>query len=105
MNRKKVVGLTRFTYESTSFQGYRVSVTHKGENFTKYFSDKAHGGEDKAYLAAKMAIEKARAYLSSAKLNKRTGKHTKATVTRVNGILGVTELKKLQRDTKISERY
>lgn len=44
--------ITRFTYEFTSFQGYRVSVCRRQAHFTRYFSDKQYGGEKEAYQAA-----------------------------------------------------
>ncbi len=46
MKSKK--NLTRFTYETTAFQGWRLCLSRSGTTFTKYFSDKKYGGERKA---------------------------------------------------------
>ncbi len=44
--------ITRFTYEFTSFQGWRVAICRKRQNFIRYFSDKEYGGKDEAFAAA-----------------------------------------------------
>lgn len=44
--------ITRFTYEFTSFQGYRVTLCRRQVHFTRYFSDKQYGGADAALKAA-----------------------------------------------------
>lgn len=44
--------ITRFTYEFTSFQGWRVTLCRKQLHFTRYFSDKQYGGATAAYDAA-----------------------------------------------------
>ena len=46
MKSKK--NLTRFTYETTAFQGWRLCLSRSVTTFTKYFSDKKYGGERKA---------------------------------------------------------
>jgi len=53
MKSKK--NLTRFTYETTAFQGWRLCLSRSGTTFTKYFSDKKYGGERKALKAAEAA--------------------------------------------------
>ena len=53
MKSKK--NLTRFTYETTAFQGWRLCLSRSGTTFTKYFSDKKYGGERKALKAAETA--------------------------------------------------
>lgn len=50
MKSKK--NLTRFTYETTAFQGWRLCLSRSGTTFTKYFSDKKYGSERKALKAA-----------------------------------------------------
>lgn len=50
MKSKK--NLTRFTYETTAFQGWRLCLSRSGTTFTKYFSDKKYGGERKALKTA-----------------------------------------------------
>lgn len=44
--------ITRFTYEFTSFQGYRVTLCRHQVHFTRYFSDKQYGGPAGALKAA-----------------------------------------------------
>lgn len=50
MKSKK--NLTRFTYETTAFQGWRLCLSRSGTTFTKYFSDKKYGGERKGLKVA-----------------------------------------------------
>lgn len=47
-----IKNITRFTYEFTSFQGWRVSFCRGQRHFTRYFSDKQYGGEQGALQAA-----------------------------------------------------
>lgn len=49
---KTVRNITRFTYEFTSFQGWRVTLCRNQVHFTRYFSDKQYGGESESYAAA-----------------------------------------------------
>lgn len=49
---KAIRNITRFTYEFTSFQGWRVTLCRKQIHFTRYFSDKQYGGEEPALAAA-----------------------------------------------------
>lgn len=55
--------ITRFTYEFTSFQGYRVTLCRKQVHFTRYFSDKQYGGQEAALQAAKETRERVLEYL------------------------------------------
>lgn len=52
MIRTTMKNITRFTYEFTSFQGYRVTLCRKQIHFTRYFSDKQYGGQEGALKAA-----------------------------------------------------
>ncbi len=52
MKMKPLRNITRFTYEFTSFQGWRVAICRKQKNFIRYFSDRQYGGEDAALAAA-----------------------------------------------------
>lgn len=54
MKSKK--NLTRFTYETTAFQGWRLCLSRAGTTFTKYFSDKKYGGGRKAMKAAEETL-------------------------------------------------
>ncbi len=47
--------ITRFTYEFTSFLGWRVAICRKQKSFIRYFSDRQYGGEAAA-LAAALAV-------------------------------------------------
>lgn len=49
--------ITRFAYESTGFNGWRVSITRFGESFTQYFSDKKCGGAKKSLVKAEACRE------------------------------------------------
>lgn len=55
--------ITRFTYEFTSFQGYRVTLCRRQVHFTRYFSDKQYGGQEEALKAAMETLEKVKANL------------------------------------------
>ena len=50
--------LTRFTYENTAFQGWRLAICRNGKSFVKYFSDKQFGSGDAAYEAAEVLLDK-----------------------------------------------
>lgn len=82
---KSIKNLTRFTYENSAFQGWRLSISCKGANFTKYFSDKQHGGEQPSFAVAQAALESLREMLSKAKLVE--GKHTEKTVAKGKKLL------------------
>ena len=49
--------LTRFTYDTTAFQGWRLCLSKRGTTFTKYFSDKQHGGQRKAANTARTELK------------------------------------------------
>lgn len=55
-NPKSRLNLTRFSYESTGFKGWRVSVTRHGEVFTRYFSDLKLGSMKKSQEAAQKCL-------------------------------------------------
>lgn len=40
--------ITRFTYEFTNFQGWRVAISRQGTTLARYFSDKQYGGSEEA---------------------------------------------------------
>ena len=44
--------ITRFTYEFTNFQGWRVAINRQGISLARYFSDKQHGDSEKAFEQA-----------------------------------------------------
>jgi len=67
--------LTRFTYETTAFQGWRLCISRGGQTFTRYFSDRQCGGPRKALKAAEAKLKEMKALLDSAP--RRQGKLTK----------------------------
>ena len=40
--------ITRFTYEFTNFQGWRVAISRRGTTLARYFSDKQYGSPEEA---------------------------------------------------------
>ena len=67
--------LTRFTYDTTAFQGWRLCISRGGKTFMRYFSDKQCGGPRKALKAAEATLNELKAFLDSAP--RRQGKLTK----------------------------
>lgn len=55
---KQKKNLTRFTYENTAFQGWRLCISREGKTFVKYFSDKKYGCAEGAQAAAEEALER-----------------------------------------------
>ena len=82
---KSIKNLTRFTYETSAFLGWRLSISSKGTTFTKYFSDKVYGDEQKSFAAAEAALAALKTILQGAKLV--NGKHTAATKTKTEKLL------------------
>lgn len=60
---KPLRNITRFTYEFTSFQGWRLTLCRAQQHYTRYFSDKQYGGEQQALDAALAARERVMARL------------------------------------------
>ncbi len=77
--------LTRFTYETTAFQGWRLCLSKAGSTFTKYFSDKKYGGERKALKAATTTLDEVRELLD--KSRKVNGKLSKTTISKAQKLL------------------
>lgn len=77
--------LTRFTYETTAFQGWRLSLSRSGTTFTKYFSDKKYGTERKALKAADEALKALKELIESSR--KVNGKLTKTTINKAQKLL------------------
>ena len=82
---KSIKNLTRFTYETAAFQGWRLSLSSKGAAFTKYFSDKKYGDEKKSLAAAEASLAGLKAVLAAAKLV--NGKHTATTISKAEKML------------------
>ncbi|MBB5352138.1 hypothetical protein HNR46_002379 [Haloferula luteola] len=77
--------LTRFTYENTAFQGWRLCISRGGATFTKYFSDKQYGSGKDALVAAEAALEEIKDVISRSR--RVQGKLSDSTVRKVEKIL------------------
>ncbi len=83
MKSKK--NLTRFTYENSAFEGWRLCISRSGTTFTKYFSDKKFGGVKKSLEAAETALENLKTLLTGAK--RVNGKLSPAAIKRAEALL------------------
>ena len=83
MKSKK--NLTRFTYDTTAFQGWRLSLSRTGTTFTKYFSDKKYGGERKALKASEATLKELKELLD--KSRRVNGKLSKSTIAKAQKLL------------------
>ena len=81
MKSKK--NLTRFTYETAAFEGWRLCISRAGTTFTRYFPDKRFGGGKKSLAAAEKALEEVKALLDGSK--------------RVDGKLSATPIRKVEK--------
>lgn len=77
--------LTRFTYENTAFQGWRLCISRGGATFTKYFSDKHFGGGKKALEAAEKVLQEIKDTISRSRMIQ--GKLSDTTVRKIERIL------------------
>ena len=75
--------LTRFTYETAAFEGWRLCISRAGTTFIKYFPDKKYGGGRKALAVAEAALASIRGTLEGSR--------------RVNGKLSATTVKKAEK--------
>ena len=80
--------LTRFTYESAAFEGWRLCISRAGTTFTKYFPDKKFGGGKKSLVAAEAALVEVKALIEGAK--RVDGKLTASTIKKAEKILADT---------------
>lgn len=55
--RSGIRNITRFTYDYSGFQGWRLSICRHHFKYTRYFSDREYGGEQAALAAAKSERE------------------------------------------------
>lgn len=77
--------LTRFTYEKTSFQGWRMNISRAGSTFTKYYSDRKHGEAEDSLKAAETALNKIKETIDESK--RVNGKLSKSTINKIKKIL------------------
>ena len=59
--------LTRFTYESAAFEGWRLCISRAGTTFTKYYPDKKFGGGKKSLAAAEKVLTELKTLIEGAK--------------------------------------
>jgi len=78
--------LTRFTYDNSAFEGWRLCISRAGTTFTRYFPDRKLGGARKSLKAAETALAEVKVMLDGAK--------------RVNGKLSPTAIKKIEKALK-----
>ena len=81
MKSKK--NLTRFTYESAAFEGWRLCISRSGTTFTRYFPDKKFGGPRKSLKAAESTLKELKELIESSR--------------RVNGKLSATTVRKAEK--------
>jgi hypothetical protein len=83
MKSKK--NLTRFTYETAAFEGWRLCISRAGSTFTRYFPDKKFGGGKKSLAVAEKTLADLRALLEGSK--RVDGKLSAATVRKAEKLL------------------
>ena len=83
MKSKK--NLTRFDYEKSAFEGWRLSLCKAGTTFTRYFPDKKFGGAKQSLAAAEKTLEELKALIAGAKLV--DGKLAPATVKKAEKLI------------------
>lgn len=81
MKSKK--NLTRFTYETAAFEGWRLCISRAGTTFTRYFPDKKFGGGKKSLAAAEKTLTDVKGLLDGAK--------------RIDGKLSATTIRKVEK--------
>lgn len=77
--------LTRFTYDTTAFQGWRLCLSRAGTTFTKYFSDKKYGGPKKSLASAEKALDGLRKLVDNSR--RVNGKLSQATIRKAKKLL------------------
>lgn len=85
MPMKSKRNLTRFTYETTAFQGWRLCLSRAGTTFTKYFSDKKYEGPKKSLQAAEKALGELRQLVDNSR--RVNGKLSKSTIRKAEKLL------------------
>jgi hypothetical protein len=77
--------LTRFDYESSAFQGWRLCIRRGGCTFVRYFPDRRFGGARRSLEAADQALDEVRHILETAPLAE--GRLRPSTIRRVEKLL------------------
>ena len=84
-NMKSKKNLTRFTYESAAFEGWRLCISRGGTTFTKYFPDKKYGGARKSLPASEKVLVEIKLILEGGR--RINGKLSPATIRKVGALL------------------
>ncbi len=79
--------LTRFTYETTAFQGWRLCLSRAGTTFTKYFSDKKYGGSKKSLATAEKTLNDLKQLVDNSR--RVNGKLSQATIRKAQKLLDI----------------
>lgn len=82
---KSKPNLTRFTYETTAFEGWRLCISRGGKTFNKYYSDKRYGGPRKSLKVAEERLESLKELLDQSR--KVNGKLTQTTIKKAEKLL------------------
>ena len=82
---KSKKNLTRFTYETAAFEGWRLCMSKTGTTFTRYFPDKKFGGGKQSLDAAEKTLAELKSLIEGSKLVE--GKLSPATVKKANKLL------------------
>jgi len=82
---KSKKNLTRFTYETAAFEGWRLCISRAGTTFTRYFPDKRFGGGKKSLVAAEATLVELKTLVDGSK--RVDGKLTAATIKKANKLL------------------
>ena len=77
--------LTRFTYETTAFRGWRLCLSRAGTTFTRYFSDKKYGGPQKSLATAEKALNDLKQLVENSR--RVNGKLSQATIREAEKLL------------------
>jgi hypothetical protein len=83
MKSKK--NLTRFTYETAAFEGWRLSISRAGTTFTRYFPDKKLGGPKESLKVAEATLAELKTIVEGSK--RIDGKLTAATIKKAEKLL------------------
>ena len=82
---KSKKNLTRFTYETAAFEGWRLCMSKTGTTFTRYFPDKKFGGGKQSLAAAEKTLAELKTLVDGSKLVE--GKLSPATIKKANKLL------------------
>ena len=82
---KSKMNLTRFTYETAAFEGWRLCISRAGTTFTRYFPDKKFGGGKQSLAAAEKTLAELKTIIEGSK--RVDGKLTASTIKKAEKLL------------------